>query len=183
MTAAEQIKAAIRCDEYAARYIKVTRGRARCCFHNERTASLVLHPDYFKCFGCGASGDVIAFAASYHNIPRARAFAMLCQEAGVDRERQAPSAREKFLRAREREEAEEWFRQVRAALVASRNAGWDNGDSIQWYDSDKALAFVDSLRGERMLAAYREQRTPQQAAMLRDSSTPSIIREVAKWIR
>jgi hypothetical protein len=36
---------------------------AKCCFHDERTASLTVWPSdqRFKCFGCGESGDVIDF--------------------------------------------------------------------------------------------------------------------------
>ncbi len=35
-----------------------------CCpFHADRTPSMKLNEDYFYCFGCGASGDVIDLAA------------------------------------------------------------------------------------------------------------------------
>lgn len=41
-------------------------GKAHCPFHNEKTASFSLHesqPQYYKCFGCGKSGDVISLTA------------------------------------------------------------------------------------------------------------------------
>jgi hypothetical protein len=40
------------------------RGRVRCIFHQDRTASLSVDLDagLFHCFGCGAQGGVLAFA-------------------------------------------------------------------------------------------------------------------------
>ena len=37
--------------------------RGLCCFHDERTPSLMVNPrkQIFKCFGCGAAGDVLDF--------------------------------------------------------------------------------------------------------------------------
>lgn len=190
MTLAEQIKAAIRCDEYASRFLDVKNNVAICCFHDEKTPSLRLHPEYYKCFGCGASGDVIAFAARYHGVSVSRAFALLAREAGIDSAAPPPSPRERYLRDREREEAGEWMRQVRASLIAARNSSWDCGDSIAWYDSEQYLRFAESIRGDKVRAAYREQRTPQQAAILRASAAAnskptatSILREFLQWSR
>ena len=40
-----------------------------CCpFHHEKTASLKVWEDHYKCFGCGASGDVIKFVEDYLHI-------------------------------------------------------------------------------------------------------------------
>ncbi len=36
---------------------------ALCPFHCEKTPSMVLYKDGFKCFGCGAAGDVISFVS------------------------------------------------------------------------------------------------------------------------
>ena len=44
--------------------LKVNRNGMACCpFHNDRHPSLKLNEEYFFCFGCGAKGDVIDFAA------------------------------------------------------------------------------------------------------------------------
>lgn len=43
-------------------------GFAVCPFHKEKTASLSIKNGYFKCFGCGASGDSISFVQRYFNI-------------------------------------------------------------------------------------------------------------------
>lgn len=44
------------------------RGFAKCPFHQEKTASLSVKNDYFKCFGCGQGGGVIDFVMLYFGI-------------------------------------------------------------------------------------------------------------------
>ena len=60
-----QIKMAVSVKEAAEYYgLEVNRGNMVCCpFHNDRTPSMKLNEDYFYCFGCGATGDVIDLVA------------------------------------------------------------------------------------------------------------------------
>lgn len=44
------------------------RGFALCPFHREKTASLSIKNERYKCFGCGAYGDVLDFVMHYHNL-------------------------------------------------------------------------------------------------------------------
>ena len=53
MTPIEQIKASLRVDQYASRFMKIKNGTALCQWHKERTPSLKLHAAYFKCHACG----------------------------------------------------------------------------------------------------------------------------------
>ena len=41
--------------------------KANCPFHEERTPSFYVVPDkgFYKCFGCGKSGDVFSFVMEY----------------------------------------------------------------------------------------------------------------------
>ena len=41
-----------------------------CPFHAEKSPSFHVHPGkkFYKCFGCGASGDVIKFIRQYQNL-------------------------------------------------------------------------------------------------------------------
>ncbi|MBQ9016501.1 MAG: DNA primase [Firmicutes bacterium] len=57
-----------------------------CPFHNEKTPSFNVNEDkqIFKCFGCGASGDVIAFVEKYYNHDFRGACEMLAGEYGID---------------------------------------------------------------------------------------------------
>ena len=57
-----------------------------CPFHNEKTPSFNVNEDkqIFKCFGCGASGDVIGFVEKYYNHDFRAACEMLAGEYGID---------------------------------------------------------------------------------------------------
>lgn len=46
-----------------------SRGFANCPFHSEKTASLSIKDNRFKCFGCGAWGNVIDFVMLSFSIP------------------------------------------------------------------------------------------------------------------
>ena len=61
----ESVKAAVSLRQAAEHYgLRVLRNGMTCCpFHKDRHPSLKLNEDYFFCFGCGASGDVIDFTA------------------------------------------------------------------------------------------------------------------------
>lgn len=77
MSIYETVKAAISIKDAAEHYgLKVNRNGMACCpFHNDRHPSLKLNEDYFYCFGCGATGDVIDFTA--------RLFGLSCYEAAL----------------------------------------------------------------------------------------------------
>ncbi len=63
-----------------------------CPFHTEKTPSFHVHPDkgFFKCFGCGAGGDVITFLSKLENLSFPDAVRMLAQKAGVELEPESP---------------------------------------------------------------------------------------------
>ncbi|HTZ56268.1 MAG TPA: DNA primase [Candidatus Acidoferrum sp.] len=63
-----------------------------CPFHGEKTPSLHVHQEegYFKCFGCGAGGDVIAFAMKLESLPFSDAARMLANKAGIALESEDP---------------------------------------------------------------------------------------------
>ena len=56
-----------------------------CPFHNEKTPSFVVSEtkQIFTCFGCGATGDVIAFVKRYYNLEFRGAVEMLAREYGI----------------------------------------------------------------------------------------------------
>jgi DNA primase len=74
-----------------------------CPFHGEKTPSFHVHPDrgFFKCFGCGVGGDVIAFVQKLENVPFPDAVRVLASKAGIELEAEDPGAR----RARSEREA------------------------------------------------------------------------------
>ena len=57
----EAVKQSVTVREAAQMYgIEVNRSGMACCpFHDDKNPSMKLNEDYFYCFGCGATGDVI----------------------------------------------------------------------------------------------------------------------------
>ena len=56
-----------------------------CPFHNEKTPSFNVRPEkqYFKCFGCGAGGDVFKFIQMKEQVDFVEARAILANRAGI----------------------------------------------------------------------------------------------------
>ena len=81
-----QIKMAVSVKEAAEYYgLEVNRGNMVCCpFHADRTPSMKLNEDYFYCFGCGASGDVIDFVARLFHLSNYEATQKLAYDFGID---------------------------------------------------------------------------------------------------
>lgn len=59
--------------------------KALCPFHGEKTPSFVVSPEiqYFKCFGCGESGDVISFLEKYEGMDFYEALKFLADRSGI----------------------------------------------------------------------------------------------------
>jgi len=59
--------------------------KALCPFHSEKTASFMVSPELqiFKCFGCGAGGDVFAFLQKIEGIDFPEALQILAKRVGV----------------------------------------------------------------------------------------------------
>lgn len=58
---------------------------ARCPFHNEKTPSFNVSPEkqFYHCFGCGASGNVISFLMEYSHLEFVEAVETLAQQQGL----------------------------------------------------------------------------------------------------
>ena len=85
MSTYTQIKDAVSVKEAAERYgLSVTRhGMARCPFHEDHSPSLKLNEDYYYCFGCHASGDVIDFTANLLHLCKHHAAEQLAADFGI----------------------------------------------------------------------------------------------------
>lgn len=81
----ETVKRTVTVRQAAERYgLKVGRNGMACCpFHEDRHPSLKLNEDYFYCFGCGAKGDVIDFAARLYGLNGYEAVNKLADDFGV----------------------------------------------------------------------------------------------------
>ena len=84
----ETIKAAVPLRQAAEHYgLRVLPNGMACCpFHEDRHPSMKLNKDYFFCFGCGASGDVIDFTARLFGLSPYAAAQKLETDFGIDAE-------------------------------------------------------------------------------------------------
>jgi hypothetical protein len=87
MTKFETIKTAVSLRQAAEHYgLPVGRsGMCRCPFHDDHTPSLKLNEDYYYCFGCGATGDVIDFTARLFGLRNGEAAQKLAVDFGISR--------------------------------------------------------------------------------------------------
>ena len=81
----ESVKAAVTLTQAAEHYgLTVSRNGMTCCpFHKDMHPSMKLNEDYFFCFGCGASGDVIDFTARLFGISPKDATEKLAADFGI----------------------------------------------------------------------------------------------------
>lgn len=67
-----------------------------CPFHDEKTASFTVSPDknFYKCFGCGAGGNVIGFLMEHDNLSFPEAVEALAEMLGLEVPRQGRPERD-----------------------------------------------------------------------------------------
>ena len=96
----ESVKAAVPLRDAAKHYgLTVSRNSMTCCpFHEDRHPSMKLNEDYFFCFGCGASGDVIDFTAKLFGVSLKDAVTKLAADFGVSEDARQVSVRQNPFR-------------------------------------------------------------------------------------
>ena len=84
MNVFEAVKQSVTTRQAAEHYgIRVGRNGMACCpFHNDKTPSMKLDRRY-HCFGCGADGDVIDFAAALYGLGKKEAAAQVARDFGL----------------------------------------------------------------------------------------------------
>lgn len=90
MSDVQNVKSAVDVVDVVGRYVDLRPSgssfKARCPFHEERTPSFMVWPDrqFWKCFGCGESGDVISFVSKVENMDFPTALRRLAEIGGVE---------------------------------------------------------------------------------------------------
>ncbi len=88
-TPVEKIKERLTIEEVVGSYVKLEPAgknlKAKCPFHNEKTASFYVSPDRnsYYCFGCGAKGDIFSFVEQFEGLDFMGALKLLADRAGV----------------------------------------------------------------------------------------------------
>lgn len=99
-----------------------------CPFHAEKTPSFVVSPDkkIYKCFGCGASGNVISFMKNYHGLTFIEALKELATKAGIslpdeDNQKHSEKNKKRDLVLKAMEDANNFYRKL-LNTTAGKNA-------------------------------------------------------------
>ncbi len=96
MSQTEEIKAKLDIVDVISEFVPLRQSGANfkglCPFHNEKTPSFMVSREkqFFKCFGCGESGDMFSFLEKIENIEFPEALKILAAKAGVEIVRQDP---------------------------------------------------------------------------------------------
>lgn len=108
MNVFETVKAAVTPRQAAERYgLTVNRNGMTCCpFHEDRHPSLKLNEDYFFCFGCGATGDVVDLTAHLCNLSLHDAAKLLAADFGIAADSASPAPKVKRPQIRQFREDE-----------------------------------------------------------------------------
>jgi DNA primase len=86
----DRIKSSIDIVELVGRYVNLQKSgsyyRGLCPFHSDSDPSFYVSPgkQFFHCFGCGVSGDVITFYEKIENLPFSEAVEKLAEIAGIE---------------------------------------------------------------------------------------------------
>ncbi len=135
----DQIKARLQIEDVIGSYVKLEHAgkslKAKCPFHNEKSASFFVSPDRggYYCFGCGAKGDIFTFVEQFEGLDFRGALKVLAEKAGVPLvfDQKADGERDRLYAVME--EAAKYFE---AQLINSKEATeYVNGRGIN--DSTK----------------------------------------------
>lgn len=79
------IKSRLSCSDLLAMHGIETnsKGRARCCFHDDNRPSMAVFDDHVHCYACGAHADVIALAAQLYGVDNCEAIRITAELAGI----------------------------------------------------------------------------------------------------
>ncbi len=119
--------------DFASRYITLNRRGGNfwaCCpFHNEKTPSFSIKPDgqFYKCFGCGESGNIFSLAMKLENIDFITAVEMLAKNAGLE----MPSYADNAELQRQKKERETMFKILKYTAEFYHNNLINNPQSAQ----------------------------------------------------
>ncbi len=83
-----ELKSKISLVNYIGRFLRLEKSgssfKACCPFHSEKTPSFHIKPEYYHCFGCGESGDLIKFVMKYESMDFLSAVKSLAEEANME---------------------------------------------------------------------------------------------------
>ena len=164
MNVFEAVKQSVTTRQAAEHYgIHVGRNGMACCpFHHDKTPSMKLDRRY-HCFGCGADGDVIDFAAALYGLGKKEAAVQLAQDFGLSYEDWKPPGKAKKPKPRQKSPEEQFQEAKNCALPGfvdskneektERNAGYlvvsHSGGGMLRQGTRKGIRRTPANRGMR----------------------------------
>ncbi len=129
--------------------------KALCPFHDDHNPSLELNPERqsYKCWSCGAGGDIFDFVKNYEHVDFAEALRMLADRAGIVLEKPSPSAAAGSSRGPSKTELFEvnaWAEEVFAGALreSSEALGYLEGRGLSRSSAEQfRLGFAPMPRG------------------------------------
>ncbi|MBN2563784.1 MAG: DNA primase [Phycisphaerae bacterium] len=131
----EQVRQASDIVDVVSSYVRLKRAgtafKGLCPFHREKAPSFQVNPErqIFKCFGCGAGGDVFKFIQMRENVSFMEAKTILATRAGISIEEEArpndrPAGPSKTDLERTNRWASRWFQQQLAGSAGRNVRGY-----------------------------------------------------------
>ncbi len=171
----EQLKASVDIVKVVQEYVpRLRRSSASrfvglCPFHNEKTPSFSVHAghQFYKCFGCGAGGDVLKFVMEIERITFYEALRLLADRHGIPMPKRSeysdPDTKLRAALYQMHELAEQSFRSQLASVVGAEARGYIDKRGVPPAQVEQfGLGYAE--RSGRQLARLFEQRgfTPEQ---------------------
>ena len=129
----EELKSKNEIVDVASKYMTLSRRGGNywsCCpFHHEKTASFSIKQDgqFYKCFGCGESGNVITLVKNLENVDFMTAVEMLAKNAGLE----MPSDADNEEMQKKKRERDKMYSILRTTTEFYHNNLKDNPNSPQ----------------------------------------------------
>lgn len=129
----DELKAKNDIVDVASKYITLNRRGnnywACCPFHSEKTPSFSIKQDgqFYKCFGCGESGNVISLVMKMENVDFRSACEILCKNAGME----MPSAQDDEEMRKRKHERDRIYSVLKDTTDFYHKNLKDNPDSLQ----------------------------------------------------
>ena len=154
--------------------------KACCPFHKEKTPSFVINTDrgFYKCFGCGESGDAITFVQKVEGITFVEAVRKLAERAGVKiEERFDPQAKARARLYQINQELAAFYRRCLEQTAEAQEArDYLKGRDLWGEPAERfGIGYAPNIRGALLEWAKRHDFTPDElvaAGVLAAPRTP-----------
>lgn len=179
----DAIRRSVSLPEIVREYTDLRRSGARhvglCPMHAEKTPSLSVWGDHFKCFGCGQGGDVFRFLMEMERVTFGDALKMVADRAGIKigDPVAAATARRRISAARE---LQRWRDDLTASLRRVRRLAWRRANKAERLDRVMlGLESPDDPEAWELVAQYSQDRLAGDAVaayvdIVEDMAAPTL---------